>query len=207
MKNAKVVAEAVANYETPRVNDGELLDFVLGKGTRKILDTHPEINELARMEVGELSRLLGAAKGAKLAAFFELTRRATAPRARDTVFAQPESVYAYLRPRMAHLTREEFRVLLLDTRHRLIRDVRIAEGGLASCAISSRDVFAPAIREDAPAMILIHNHPSGDPTPSREDKELTRKLAATAQALGISVVDHIIIADGGFSSLAEMGLL
>src|SRR5690606_8458363 len=120
---------------------------------------------------------------------------------------RPEDVYRYARPRLAHLTQEVFHVLLLDTRHRLVADRRVAAGGLASCAIAPRDVFEPAIREAAPAIVLVHNHPSGDPTPSRDDVALTRRLADGARLLGLSLVDHVVVADGGFASLAEMGKL
>ncbi len=144
---------------------------------------------------------------ARIQAAFELGRRALVPRTRLTTIATPLDVYQYARPRLAHLTREVFHVLLLDTRHRLVADRRVAEGGLAACAISPRDVFEPAIREAAPALVFIHNHPSGDPTPSRDDVLLTERLGQAAKLLGLSLIDHVVVADGGYASLAEMGKL
>lgn len=129
------------------------------------------------------------------------------PRVRDISMGTPADVFRYTKPRLAHLTREVFHVLCLDSRHRLIADRRVAEGGLAACAIAPRDVFEPAIREAAPAILVVHNHPSGDPTPSRDDVALTRRIREAAQYLGISLVDHVVVADGGYVSLLESGKL
>ncbi len=193
----------------------ELLALVLGSaGPRSairtaeaLLSRHGSLSELARTTPLELSREVGPARAARLAAALELGRRSTEPRMRNLRLSTPSEVYSYARPRLAHLTREVFHVLLLDTRHRLVADRRVAEGGLASCAIAPRDVFEAPIREAAPAMIFLHNHPSGDPTPSRDDIDLTRRLGEAARLLGISLLDHVVVADSGYSSLAEMGKL
>lgn len=194
----------------------ELLSVVLGsagpvpavRAAESLLAGHGSLPELARLAPAELARSgVGKARAARLAAALELGRRALAPRQRTLVLSRPEDVFRYARPRLAHLTHEVFHVLLLDTRHRLVADRRVAAGGLASCAIAPRDVFEPAIREAAPALVFVHNHPSGDPTPSRDDIELTRRLADGARVLGLSLVDHVVVADGGFASLAEMGKL
>lgn len=193
----------------------ELLALVLGtagpkpasRAAEALLARHGPLPELARVSPQELSRQLGPARAARLSAALELGRRAQGPRDRSLRLSTPSEVYEYARPRLAHLTREVFHVLLLDTRHRLVADRRVAEGGLASCAISPRDVFEAPIREAAPALIFLHNHPSGDPTPSRDDVELTRRLGDAARLLGISLLDHVVVADGGYSSLAELGKL
>ncbi|WP_050727566.1 RadC family protein [Vulgatibacter incomptus] len=193
----------------------ELLALVLGtagprpatRTAEVLLARHGSLAELARVSVQELAGDLGPARAARLAAALEVGRRAQEPRSRNLRLSTPSEVYHYARPRLAHLTREVFHVLLLDTRHRLVADRRVAEGGLASCAISPRDVFEAPIREAAPAMIFLHNHPSGDPTPSKDDVELTRRLAEASKLLGLSLLDHVVVADGGFSSLAEMGKL
>lgn len=193
----------------------ELLSLVLGtagprpavRAAEELIATHGSLSELARSSPAELARAVGPARAARLSAALELGRRSLEPRARNLRLSTPEDVFQYARPRLGHLTKEVFHVLLLDTRHRLVADRRIAEGGLTSCAISPRDVFEAPIREAAPALIFLHNHPSGDPTPSRDDIELTRRLGSAARLLGISLLDHVVIADGGYASLAELGSL
>lgn len=197
------------------LNEVELLALVLGTaGPRSaqrtaegLLALHGSLAELARSSANELARTIGPARAARLAAALELGRRSMEPRRRSLRLRTPSEVFTYAKPRLGHLTREVFHVLLLDTRHRLVADRRIAEGGLAACAISPRDVFEAPIREAAPALIFVHNHPSGDPTPSRDDIELTRRLGDAARLLGISLLDHVVVSDSGYSSLAEMGTL
>ena len=198
-----------------RLGEVELVALVLGSAGRRpavrvaeeVLAHHGSVAELARSSATELARRVGPARAARLAAALELGRRSLEPRERLLRLSTPTEVFRYARPRLGHLTREVFHVLLLDTRHRLVADRRIAEGGLASCAISPRDVFEAPIREAAPTVIFVHNHPSGDPTPSSDDIELTRRLGAAARLLGITLLDHVIVADGGFTSLAEMGTI
>lgn len=197
------IAEQLTAYGPDRMATGDLIAAIVGRPTKIDMP----INELARLSLSEIERYTSPKAALRIAAALELGRRSLSPRQRDTVLETPLNVYAYCRPRMAHLTREVFHVLLLDSRHRLVADRRVAEGGLASCAISARDVFEPAIREAAPAMIFVHNHPSGDPTPSQDDILLTARLLKAAKLLGLSLIDHVVVADGGFSSLAEMGKL
>jgi DNA repair protein RadC len=208
--------ERLLDGGSAQLSELELLALVLGsagtvpavRAAERLLSHFGSLPELARGSVQELSVPgVGPARAARVAAALELGRRAQGPRCRSVSLSRPEDVYRYARPRLAHLTHEVFHVLLLDTRHRLVADRRVAAGGLASCAISPRDVFEPAIREAAPALVFVHNHPSGDPTPSRDDIELTRRLAEAARMLGLSLVDHVVIADGGFASLAELGKL
>lgn len=199
-----------------QLSEVELLALVLGtagplgaiRAAESLLARFGSLPELARCSAAELARDgVGKARAARLLAALELGRRALEPRTRAVALHRPEDVFRYARPRLAHLTHEVFHVLLLDTRHRLVADRRVASGGLASCAIAPRDVFEPAIREAAPAVVFVHNHPSGDPTPSRDDVELTRRLGEAARLLGISLLDHVVIADGGYTSLAELGKL
>lgn len=207
--------ERLITYGPDCLSEIELAAVVLGSvGPRPalsaaadLLSRHGSLSELARCSIHELSRSLGPVRAARLHAALELGRRAMVPRSRDLRIETPLDVFRYARPRLAHLTREVFHVLLLDTRHRLVADRRVAEGGLASCAIAPRDVFEAAIREAAPALVFVHNHPSGDPTPSRDDVLLTERLGKAAQLLGLSLIDHVVVADGGYSSLAEMGKL
>ena len=97
--------------------------------------------------------------------------------------------------------------VLLDGKNRVLRDERVSEGSLTSSLVHPREVFAPAIRESASAMVFVHNHPSGDPEPSPEDLEITRRLCAVGELVGIPVLDHVVIGDGAFVSFLDRGLL
>lgn len=199
--------------------DAELLALQLGSGTRgrsavdvahEMLAAYGSLAEVAAREVSELARQrgVGPAKAARLAAAFELTRRlrARTPGTR-TVLSTPAEVYAAFAPLMEDLKREVFRVALLDAQNRLLRDCVVSEGTLSASLVHPREVFKPAILESAASVVLLHNHPSGDPTPSREDVRLTRQLAECARLLGFRVHDHLVIGRGRFVSFAERGLL
>jgi DNA repair protein RadC len=108
-------------------------------------------------------------------------------------------------PRLRDLPQEEFHALLLNTRHRIVREVAVTRGILDASLIHPREVFRPAVVESAAGVILVHNHPSGDPTPSAEDRAVTRQLAEAGRSLGIPVLDHVIVGDGGYTSLAQEG--
>jgi DNA repair protein RadC len=199
--------------------DAELLAIQLGSGrrgkdavevARELLAAYGSLAEIAACEVLELARQrgVGPAKAARLAAAFELTRRlrARTPGAR-TACGSPAEVYAAFGPLMEDLKREVFRVALLDAQNGLVRDVVISEGTLSASLVHPREVFKPAILESAASIILLHNHPSGDPTPSREDIRLTRQLVECARLLDLRVHDHVVIGRGRFISLAERGII
>jgi DNA repair protein RadC len=114
-------------------------------------------------------------------------------------------VFAHVRGRLAALCHEEFLVLLLDAKHRKLREVRVSQGSLTAAIVHPREVFAPAIHEAAAAVILVHNHPSGDPSPSPEDLSLTRRLREAGTILGIEVLDHVIVGANAYYSFAEAG--
>ena len=199
--------------------DAELLALQLGSGTRghtaldvarEMLSTYGSLGEVASREVVELARQrgVGPARAARLAAAFELTRRlrSRTPGQRATL-GTPAEVYAAFGPLMEDLKREVFRVALLDAQNGLLRDRVVSEGTLSASLVHPREVFKPAIVESAAAVILLHNHPSGDPTPSREDVRLTRQLAECARLLDLRLHDHVIIGRGRYVSLAERGLI
>jgi DNA repair protein RadC len=106
-------------------------------------------------------------------------------------------------PRLRDVRQEEFHALLLNTRHRVLREVLVTRGTLDSALIHPREVFRHAVAEGAAAVILVHNHPSGDPTPSAEDRAVTRQLAEAGRAVGIPVLDHVVVGRGAFVSLAD----
>lgn len=140
----------------------------------------------------------------RVAAAFELGRRVERSR-RDATrsLRSPDAVHELMLPELRGVQRECFHVLLLDGKHRLKQRERISEGTLTQSLVHPREVFAPALRECAAALIVVHNHPSGDPEPSREDLLVTRRLIETGEILGIPLLDHVVIADESYVSLRE----
>jgi DNA repair protein RadC len=198
------------------LSDAELLATLLGSGTRGasaldvarlLIARFGDLASLARAEIVELAaqRGVGLAKACTLAAALEMGRRAQAPRRVRPSMRVSSDIFAYYAPRLSHLTREVFHVMCLDNRHRLLRDTRVVEGGLTSVSVLPREVFAPAIREAAPAVIFVHNHPSGDPQPSQDDYLLTTLLKKAGRILGIKALDHVIIGEGDYVSLVDEG--
>jgi DNA repair protein RadC len=199
--------------------DAELIALQLGSGARgkdavevarEMLAAYGSLAELAAREAGELAQRpgVGRAKAARLVAAFELTRRlrARTPGARVTL-SSPQQVYDAFGPLMEDLSREVFRVALLDAQNGLLRDVIVSEGTVSATLVHPREVFKPAILESAASVILVHNHPSGDPTPSRDDIRLTRQLVECAHLLDFRVHDHVIVGRGRYISLVERGII
>ncbi len=202
--------------EGPRsLSDAELLALLVGVGAAgrsarsvalALLEAVP-IEELAWAPADAIAGRpgLGAARAAAIAAAFELGRRAAwAPPRRGERCLDPRSVHELMR-HAAHAERECFHVVLLDVRGRLLRAVQVAEGSLTQCPVSPRDALRPAVREGAHGVVFVHNHPSGDPSPSVEDAELTERLRAAADLVGVLARDHVIVAAGGYHSFVEAG--
>ena len=198
--------------------DTELLALLLGTGAkgrtavdlaRELISEYGSLSGLAARSVKELTRVkgVGLAKAVRLGAAFELSRRLRTPPDDKLLLGSPDRVASYYAPKMEHLKKEVFRIALLDSQNGLIRDVRISEGTLSASLVHPREVFKEAIAESAASLILVHNHPSGDPTPSREDLQLTRQLAECGKLLQLRVHDHVIIGRGRYVSLAERGAL
>lgn len=197
----------------------ELLALVLGSGVRAapalelarhLLVRTGGLRGLAQLGARELLGLrgIGPAQAGRLAAAFELARRLAAePAERGLVIRSGADVMRLLGPRVRDVRKELFFALLLDGRHRLLREERVSEGSLTSSIVHPREVFAPAIKESAGAIVVAHNHPSGDPTPSTEDLDVTARLAEVGRLVGITLLDHVILGDPGFVSLRERGYL
>lgn len=151
---------------------------------------------------------VGPAIAARLSAALELGRRLAreGPIERQRING-PNDIFELCAPRLRDLQQEEFHVLLLNTQHAVMREVVATRGTLDTSVVHAREVFRPAIAESAAAVILVHNHPSGDPTPSPEDREVTRQLAAAGELIGIPVLDHVVIGDARYVSFVESGLL
>jgi len=159
----------------------------------------------ARLE-REALRGLGPAKLATVEAAIELGRRLHGRRLRagDRIRG-PDSIHRHLHPRLRDCEHEHFLVILLDSRHRIVRELTISQGTLTASLVHPREVFRAAVRESAAALVLVHNHPSGDPAPSAEDRLVTRRLCQAGQIVGIRVLDHVIVAERGYFSFCEMG--
>jgi DNA repair protein RadC len=195
------------------VGDDELLAVVLGSARRP--GTIEVARELVRWSGGiatlshstprELSRVpgVGAVRAARVAAAFELGRRALEVVDRRESVGQPEDIYRLVAPRVAGLAQEVFLVVGLDVRNGLLDVVEVARGSVMNVEVHPREVFRPLIRMAASGAVLVHNHPSGDPTPSADDVELTRRLRSAGELIGIPVIDHVVIGSCSFRSVAE----
>jgi DNA repair protein RadC len=197
----------------------ELLALVLQTGARgsgalrlahALIERFGSLDALARAGTAELRsvRGLGPAKISSLRAAFEIgSRLLRTPVAPGEKLHSPEQVAAHFGARMRRYRQEVFVVLLLDSRHRLIGEVEVSRGSLNQSLVHPREVFAPALRESAAAILVVHNHPSGDPQPSREDHEVTQRLVRAGEILGIRLVDHLVIGGLEFTSFARTGQL
>lgn len=180
------------------------LDLARGLWTAHGEDWH----RLAQATVWELSaqRGVGRAKAAAVAAALEIGRRlGRRIFAEGEPFRTSEQVYRHYAARLADSRKELFFCLLLDTRNRYLREERVSEGTLSASLVHPREAFRAAVRESASAVIFAHNHPSGDPSPSREDAELTRRLWEAGKILGIRVLDHVIVGGERYYSFCDEG--
>ena len=175
----------------------------------RLLARYNGLPGLARASFAELQaeKGLGTAKTAQLKAALELGRRMLLASPEDRfIVRSPADVAQLLIAEMAHLEQEHFRALYLDTRNRLLGSDTLYVGGLNTSHIRVCEVFREAVKRNCAALIVAHNHPSGDPTPSPEDVEVTRQLVAAGEMLGIEVLDHLIVGQQRFVSLRERGL-
>jgi len=208
----KLIAERFRR-STAALADSELLAIVLGGGTRpssaalaaadQLARGIGNVAEISRASPRELSPLVGAARAARVAAAFELGRRAVQLRMHRQSIGNAEDIYRLAAPRMHGHAQELFLVVGLDIRNGLLDVTEIARGTAIGVEVHPREVFRPLIRMSAAGGVLAHNHPSGDPTPSNEDLELTRRMREAGQLLGIPIIDHVVIAQNGYRSIME----
>ena len=198
------------------LENGDLLALVLGgQATHwdlagRILEQFGSLRGIAQAETNDLVGLsgVGPARAAQLKAAMALAERIAqercGPRPR---FLKSQDIFDYVHLSLRDLQHEVFEVLLLDTRNQLLRRVRVSTGTLNGSLVHPREVFRPAVADAAASLILVHNHPSGDPTPSREDIEVTDRIVAAGEMMGIRVLDHIVVGDGVYLSMADAGRL
>ena len=208
------------------LSDAELLALIIGSGDaasgrsaldlgRTLLLEFGSLRKLADASCAELQRVkgVGPAKTACIKAAFQISISLLSNRFSDrpleslTRYTNPSQVFEHLDYEFRDRHKEYFMALLLDGKNRIIRRAQISEGSLNQSIVHPREVFNVAVRESAAAMILLHNHPTGDPTPSAEDLEVTRRLCEAGELMGIKVLDHIIIGDGTFYSFSERGVM
>jgi len=210
--------ERLRERGTESLDDAELLALLLRTGTRgrpaealarELLEAGG-LHGLARAVPAELERQpgVGPTKAATLLAALELGRRLAQRRLEmGDAIRGPEDVFRHFHARLRDAPHEQLHLLLLDGRHRLMREVMASRGTLTASLVHPREVFRPALREGAAALVVVHNHPSGDPAPSGEDREVTRRLVQAGALLGVPVLDHVVVAERGWVSLRAEGEL
>lgn len=203
------------------LSDAELLAIILRTGNastgqsaldhaRDLMNTFGNFRALSNAGTSEVCKIkgIGPAKAATIKAVMEIAKRYYADKIpKSKPLTKSEDVFAHFYPHLNDKKKENFFVLLLDGKNRHFKSVRISEGSLTSSLVHPREVFNPIIKESAASIIFIHNHPSGDPTPSHEDKEITLRLKEIAHLMGIKVLDHIIIGDEIYFSFMDAGIL
>ncbi len=210
--------ERLLTHGPAALTAGDLLAVLLGSGgagrsvmslADELIALHGNLGELARVDLLELTAVpgIGAARGAQLLAAFEIGRRALlpAPGSRWTIRA-PRDVAERLMPDMARLEREELRVLLLNAKNAVLRQTTVYQGNVSAALVRIAELFRDAVRVHAAGIIVIHNHPSGDPEPSPDDLHLTAEAIAAGRLLDIPLLDHVILGADAYVSLRDRGV-
>jgi DNA repair protein RadC len=211
-KLMRLGAEALSN--------AELLAILIGSGSTKesavdlmkriLSDCKNNLNTLGKMSIHELCQYngIGEAKAITIIAACELgKRRQQSAMPEIPILDKPEKIYQYMHPIMCDLNVEEAYVLLMKTNHQLISRIKLSRGGLAETAVDVRMILKEALLAEATIIALVHNHPSGNITPSRNDNELTKQVLQACNTMRIYMADHVIITDGNYYSYREQGKL
>lgn len=197
------------------LSDAGLLSILIGASSSErataLLAEHPIPDGLWRVCAEDLVALdgVGPAAAARVLACLEMSRRAAVWRCgRRPTISTPEDVVELCAPQLRGLDREHFWLLALNTKNQLLKMVEVSVGSLNASIVHPRELFREAVRLSAASVVVMHNHPSGDPTPSSADVQLTRRLAKAGDVLGIELLDHVVIGDGGeHASLRDLGLM
>ena len=187
------------------LSDAELLAVILQKGTKKenVIDVSNRLiakfglDKLASLSLTELQSIdgIGPAKAMQIKSMFEINKRVKFVR-NNVQIKCSEDVFEYCSGKLADKDKEFFMIIMLDSKNKIIKDEIVSIGTLNSSLVHPREIFKSAIKESANAVILVHNHPSGDPTPSEEDEEITSRLVEAGELLNIKVLDHVVIGKG-----------
>lgn len=210
--------ERLIKFGAEGLSTSQLLAIILRTGgknksalelARELLMKFDNLKEIGDASIAEFSKVkgMGSAKVAQVKAALELGRRFLQNEAEKdsqrACFKNSWDVYDYYRPKFFGLKRERFLCALLDIKNRIFKEITVSEGTLTSSLVHPREVFRYAIKEAAVSVILVHNHPSGDPNPSKDDIEITERLIEAGRIVGINVLDHVIIGDGRYTSFME----
>ncbi len=211
--------EKILGAGPENLSDAELLAIILRTGDRAagltaldqarlLIAIHDGFRNLGRATSAELFEVkgVGPAKAASILAAVEIARRIASKRSAvgESIHCS-EDVFQHYHERLCDKKKEIFYALLLDGKNRNIKEIKVSEGSLTASLVHPREVFNPVIRESAAGVILVHNHPSGDPTPSREDIDLTERLQEVGRLVGVKVIDHVIIGNGTYHSFVDGG--
>jgi len=211
--------ERLIRYGADALSEAELLAILLrtGSGRATALDLAREIlttcSGLRRLDSEPIQKLMsvkgvGAAKACQIKAAFELAKRLVEEKWKTMERIQcSDDAFHYIRLRLRDLPREVFRVLFLTNRNDIIEDLELFSGGLTESVVSSREIVRHAVRTNAASVILVHNHPSGEASPSPEDRQITGKIVQACRFVDVRVLDHIIVGKDHFFSFADQGLL
>lgn len=199
------------------LSDAELLVVLWQPGARidaaiasaqALLARFSDFAGLGGAGIGEVRAIrgIGRSRAAQLLAALEIARRYGQREFKPGApFRSSRDVYLHFREHLGSAPREHFIAVLLDNKHRKIKEVQVSQGSLTASIVHPRDVFVPVVREAAAAVVFVHNHPSGDPTPSREDLEITRRLRDVGDLVGVRVLDHIVVGHGCYVSFVDDG--
>ncbi len=230
--NHKIIMKEISETERPYeksykygveiLSDAELLAVILRTGSRqanalstayRILDAHPihkgivGLNYLTTEELEDISGV-GKVKAIQMKCLAEISKRMAKASLKPFIsFESPQSIADYFMENTRYLEKEYVYILMFDSKHKLLKDVRLSEGTVNSSLLSPREVFTTALKFDAVYIVLVHNHPSGDPSPSSQDIEITDRVSSAGRMIGIELSDHIILGNNCYVSLAERGII
>ncbi len=230
--NHKIIMKEISETERPYeksykygveiLSDAELLAVILRTGSRqanalstayRILDAHPihkgivGLNYLTTEELEDISGV-GKVKAIQMKCLAEISKRMAKASLKPFIsFESPQSIADYFMENTRYLEKEYVYILMFDSKHKLLKDVRLSEGTVNSSLLSPREVFTTALKFEAVYIVLVHNHPSGDPSPSRQDIEITDRVSSAGRMIGIELSDHIILGNNCYVSLAERGII
>ncbi len=217
--SATTLPQAVLERGAKDLSHTELLEILVysrggpkaarqcARGLMSIFESPAGIASATQEELTSVAGV-GPVIAGRLMAAFELARRAREePIARGSPLRASSEIFGAFHERMRELKKERFLIVMLDGKNRVIREDLVSEGILTASLVHPREVFSPAIRACAAGIVLVHNHPSGDPEPSPEDIEITKRLSTVGELIGIRVLDHVIIGDGRYVSFLERGLI
>ena len=205
--------EKCLEYGATALDNAELLAAIIRTGTNglssielaeKLLESAGNLNGLYNMELMQIKGI-GKAKAVQICCILELSRRIAKQKAREKLdFSNAETIAGYYMEDMRHLEKEHLILVMLDNRCRLIRDKVLSVGTSTGSMVSVREIFKEALDNRAASIVLLHNHPSGNPSPSREDMKVTRNVAEAGKIVGIELLDHIVIGDNSYFSFKQM---